>query len=173
MHVTKVHTSVFVKRHGYINSNERTRLHQHVWAIVWASLPECACGTNVALECFFVSLNLRMYSITCKLLATPTARQLAGANDCALNTCKNCYTSLRTSCIWGFCYVYAEFRWTIGGLTQTHRHRCYTWNGTNGDFLASNVQRLSTNEVRMDSFGPTDMWRIVALMSKAWNLAHS
>ena len=38
-----------------------------------------------------------MYSIALKLWTTPTTRQLAGAKDCAMSTCKNCYAFFGTA----------------------------------------------------------------------------
>ena len=65
-----------------------------------------------------------MNSIALKLLATPTARQLAGVNNWAMSTCKNCYAFLGTSYIRGLWYVY----------TDSHRTNVWTYTNSYTDF---------------------------------------
>ena len=81
----------------------------------------------VPFERLFASSYLRMYSTASKVLATPTARQLAGVNNCAMSTCKSsAVTAMRP---WGQAafedsgtYIQAP-KALICGLKQTRRHR--------------------------------------------------
>ena len=70
---------------------------------------------------------MQMYSIASKLLATPTACQLADAKNCAMSMCKS--SAVIAMLPWGQAafedsgmYIWTPVGLTCG-LTQTRRHR--------------------------------------------------